>query len=60
MQLSPTVLASVVVFRRRVGGGGGGDGVVYITRGTQRAQTSLAKADHYAHINHCKNVEPWW
>ena len=27
---------------------------------TQRAQTSLAKADHYSHIAHCKNVEPWW
>ena len=22
-------------------------------------QTSLAKADHYSHIAHCKNVEPW-
>ena len=30
------------------------------TRSTQRAQTSLAKADHYSHIAHCKNVEPWW
>ena len=26
---------------------------------TQRAQTSLAEADHYSHISHCKNVEPW-
>ena len=30
-----------------------------LTRSTQRAQTSLAKADHYSHIVHCKNVEPW-
>ena len=30
------------------------------TRSTQRAQTSLAEADHYSHIAHCKNVEPWW
>ena len=30
-----------------------------ITRSTQRAQTSLAEADHYSHIAHCKNVEPW-
>ena len=22
-------------------------------------QTSLAEADHYSHIAHCKNVEPW-
>ena len=29
------------------------------TRSTQRAQTSLAEADHYSHIVHCKNVEPW-
>ena len=29
------------------------------TRSTQRAQTSLAEADHYSHIIHCKNVEPW-
>ena len=29
------------------------------TRGTQRAHTSLAEADHYSHIAHCKNVEPW-
>ena len=29
------------------------------TRSTQRAQTSLAEADHYSHIAHCKNVEPW-
>ena len=28
-------------------------------RRTQRAQTSLAEADHYSHIAHCKNVEPW-
>ena len=26
---------------------------------TQRAQTSLAEADHYSHIAYCKNVEPW-
>ena len=31
-----------------------------VTRNTQRAQTSLAEADHYSHIAHCKNVEPWW
>ena len=30
-----------------------------VTRSTQRAQTSLAEADHYSHIAHCKNVEPW-
>ena len=30
-----------------------------LTRSTQRAQTSLAEADHYSHIAHCKNVEPW-
>ena len=30
-----------------------------ITRSTQRAQPSLAEADHYSHIVHCKNVEPW-
>ena len=30
------------------------------TRSTQRVQTSLAEADHYSHIAHCKNVEPWW
>ena len=30
------------------------------TRGIQRAQTSLAEADHYSNIAHCKNVEPWW
>ena len=29
------------------------------TRSTKRAQTSLAEADHYSHIVHCKNVEPW-
>ena len=34
--------------------------VVKSTRSTQRAQTSLAEADHYSHIAHCKNVEPWW
>ena len=28
------------------------------TRSTQRAETSLAEADHYSHIAHCKNVEP--
>ena len=27
------------------------------TRSTQRAQTSLAEADHYSHIAYCKNVE---
>ena len=31
----------------------------YKTRSTQRAQTSLADADHYSDIAHCKNVEPW-
>ena len=30
------------------------------TRSTQRAQTTLAEADHYSHIAHCKNVQPWW
>ena len=30
------------------------------TRSTQRAQTSLAEADHYSDIAHCKNIEPWW
>ena len=30
-----------------------------LTRSTQRAQTSLAEADHYSHNTHCKNVEPW-
>ena len=34
--------------------------VVKSTRSTQRAQTSLAEADHYSHIAHCKNVEHWW
>ena len=29
------------------------------TRSTQRVQTSLAEANHYSHIAHCKNVEPW-
>ena len=33
--------------------------IVVLTRSTQRAQTSLAEADHYSHIAHCKNVEPW-
>ena len=32
---------------------------IYETRSTQRAQTSLAEADHYSHIAHCKHVEPW-
>ena len=32
---------------------------INITRSTQRAQTSLTEADHYSHIVHCKNVEPW-
>ena len=32
-----------------------------LTKSTRSAQTSLAKADHYSHITHCKNVEPlWW
>ena len=31
----------------------------FVTRSTQRPQTSLAEADHYSHIAHCKNVEPW-
>ena len=30
------------------------------TRSTRRAQTSLVEADHYSHITHGKNVEPWW
>ena len=30
------------------------------TRSTKRAQTFLAEGDHYTHIAHCKNVEPWW
>ena len=30
-----------------------------VTRSTRRAQTSMAEADHYSHIAHCKNVEPW-
>ena len=34
--------------------------VVKSTGSTQRAQTSLAVADHDSHIAHCKNVEPWW
>ena len=34
-------------------------GKILRTRSTQRAQTSLAEADHYSHIVHCKNVEPW-
>ena len=33
---------------------------ISLTRRTRRAQTSLAEADHYSHIAHCKNVEPWW
>ena len=33
--------------------------IIIITRSTQRAQTSLAEANHYSHIAHCKNVEPW-
>ena len=32
----------------------------FSTRSTQRAQTSLAEADHYSHNAHGKNVEPWW
>ena len=35
------------------------EGETKTTRSTQRAQTSLAEADHYSHIAHCKNVEPW-
>ena len=34
--------------------------IITTTRSTQRAQTSLAEADHYSHIAHCKNIEPWW
>ena len=34
-------------------------GAHVVTRNTQRAQISLAEADHYSHIAHCKNVEPW-
>ena len=34
--------------------------VVKSTRSTQRAQTSLAVADHDSHMAHCKNFEPWW
>ena len=30
------------------------------TRNTQRAQTSLAEADHYSPHAHCKNIEAWW
>ena len=33
--------------------------IIITTRSTQRAQTSLAEADHYSHVGHCKNVEPW-
>ena len=33
---------------------------IFSTRSTQRAQTSFIEADHYSHIAHCKNVEPWW
>ena len=29
------------------------------TRSTQREHKALAEADHYSHIAHCKNVEPW-
>ena len=32
---------------------------IEITRSTRRAQTLLDKADHYSHIAHWKNVEPW-
>ena len=31
-----------------------------LTRSTWRVQNSLAEADHYSQIAHCKNVEPWW
>ena len=34
--------------------------IIYETRNTQGVQASLAEADHYSHIAHCKNVEPWW
>ena len=34
--------------------------ITHKTRSTQRAQTSLAEADHYFHIAYCKNVEPRW
>ena len=34
--------------------------IIIITRSTQSAQTSLAEADHYSHIAHCKNIELWW
>ena len=33
--------------------------IIITTRSTQRAQTSLAEADHYSHVGHCQNVEPW-
>ena len=33
---------------------------IIITRSTWKAQTSLAEADHYSHIVHCKHIEPWW
>ena len=36
-----------------------GSWILIVTRSTQRVQTSLAEADHYSHIAHCKNVEPW-
>ena len=36
-----------------------GNEYIYKTRSTQRAQTSLAEADHYSYIAYCKNVEPW-
>ena len=29
-----------------------------LTRRTRREQTSLAEAEHYSHIAHCKSVEP--
>ena len=32
----------------------------YLTRSTWTAQTSLAEADYYSHIVHCKHIEPWW
>ena len=38
---------------------GPGKKTIQVTRSTQRAQTSLAEADDYSHIVHCKNVELW-
>ena len=33
--------------------------ILYETRSTRRAHTSLAEANHDSHIAHCKNVETW-